>query len=276
MNPILLRRNIVDTATLSSTGFSTTLPVSYLKLQDRSALAQSTGLDFGSPSIGPSIKGSYATAQTIDMFALRYHNLTAAATWRLILYSDAAFTTVIYDSGNVNAFAYSNIPADITPEYFKLMKNSAMYFAKQTTMKSWILTINDSANPDGVIKISRAFAGEKWEFARGVRRGMFPLRFLSTAKSRRAHDGSRRSSAGAQYLGLDLNHETFDEGADMRALLDAFSYLDETRDFWFSLFPNRGTWMEMWYQNAWKLVGDRVADLYFITASRARLQMESN
>lgn len=276
MNPIILTRNLFDTATLSSVGFETTMPIAYMKMQDRSLQAQSTGLDFGSPSIGPSLKGSYLTEQSIDMFALRYHNLTAAATWRLILYDTSNFINVIYDSGFVSAFPYTDIPADLTPNYFRLMKNSAMYFPIKTTVKSWQIQIKDSANPDGVIKISRGFCGAKWEWSRGIKRGTFPIRFGSLGKSGRAYDGSKRSTAGANFIAYDLDHALFNNEADLRALLDAFAYLDITKDFWFSLFPGRGTWLEMYFQNAVKLPDDKSADLYFINAARSRLTLESN
>lgn len=276
MNPVLLKRNIFDTATLSSVGFVTTLPVGYMKYQDRSMCAQSTGLSFGSPSIGPTISGSWASAQTINMFALRYHNLTAAATWRLILYSDAAFTTVVYDSGNVPAFAYTNIPSDLTPAYFRLMKNSAMYFTRRTDVKSFVCTINDSGNPDNALKFSRGFAGEYWQWAKHVARGTTPLKFGSLSKSGRARDASLRSAAGAQFLELDIDHKLFSVEADMRELFDAFSYLDSTRDFWFSLFPLNGTWLEMYHQNAWKLPDERVGGIYFVSAGQSRILLQSN
>ncbi len=143
------------TATLSCATANASYPATNLATQLRSETLRTTGVS------AQAIRATWATNQTIAAVALCRHNLTAAATWRVQLYSDAAWTTQIYDSGTITALISTDPgPFDaVTDATFAVLKNSALYFTAQTTVRSAQITLTDAANPAGYLEAARLFAG---------------------------------------------------------------------------------------------------------------------
>lgn len=281
MNPIWLPRNLVDSTDCTVTDSPSclsTLPVTNLQLQARKKTARSTGLDGGSPSIGQTFKYSWGAAKSANMSASRYHNLTAGAVRRFIAYSDNAWSVSLYDTGYMNAFAYTGLSADVvvSDADFRIFKNSAIYFPTITGMQSAIEIISDPTNPDGYIETSRSFIGQAMEFGYHVPYGAFPMTICDMSVQARAEDGSLVTDKREKYVRIDLDQKLFTSSADWAKLLATINIVGKDRDFWFSLFPGLGTFQEMYHQGAFKLGDDPAVDRYFLSLVRTKLTLLGN
>lgn len=122
------------------------------------------------------IKGNFTIDRDIRVFVLCRHNLTSAATVRLQLYSDAAWTNQVYDSTALNAWP-TYFPPDallwghlsgasgvIPAEDVKGFKFDFLHvIPSQTTCKSYKVSIIDTANADGYIELSRCILAPGWQ-----------------------------------------------------------------------------------------------------------------
>lgn len=153
-----------------------TLPVTNLIDVAREAVMRTTGL------ADQDVKFTWSSSKKASGCALERHNLTSVATWRLRLYSDAAWTTLVYDSGAVLACppkALGDLEWGIEPLGANLFTGwdhafSNMWFAV-TVYRSGKITLSDAANPDGFMQASRIALGRylepRWNFNWGMRLG---------------------------------------------------------------------------------------------------------
>lgn len=94
--------------------------------------------------------------RTTRVYAISNHNLTNTATWRIRVYSDNG-TTLVYDSGTINAW---DVTADEAAIYPRLSWHvaDADYSTQQVT-----IDVTDSANGDGYLQFGGLFIGSLWQ-----------------------------------------------------------------------------------------------------------------
>lgn len=192
----IITPNDGDAATLSaSPALVATLPQANLQDVSRAKVARttSTALQYYS--------GTWTTPRIISAAAIVRHNLTSAATWRLLLYSDAALTAVVYDSGNVVACppkALGDIEWGVDALGASLFSDWALAFSSMffspTTAQGFIIAVTDAANPAGYFEISRLFMGRYLSADYNFDWG-FGLQWIEDTTQQRTDGGTLRSDA---------------------------------------------------------------------------------
>lgn len=247
-NPRILKRNLADPfnggTITASPALVTTLPETNLQNKDRNKTARSTS------TASQDIKLSWATAQTLNMVALCFHNFTTAAQIRVRTYSDAAFTTLITDNAAANCFAYSGLSAAVvnTDYDFRIYKNSARFITAETTCKSMIITITDAANPDGYFDIARLYVGQYFEFAYMLGQGDLVLTEAEMSGMVANFSGGPTTDKAAKYRVGRLQHKWMTMAADYPEVRHIANHFGLTNDFFYTSYPGDGTLLELYDQ----------------------------
>lgn len=226
----ILAKNVADDATVSGLGNT-----AYLQDQRRGMIA--TGA-----AAGDDLLLTWSANQAVNAVALVRHNFTDAATWRIYLYSDAAWTTNIYDSTALDAINGSILPApfSLTEAQFAGMKTSVLYFTEQTTVRSAKITLTDAANPDSELRASRLIMGKYFETTYNPPHGGASLTPGTMTTQDRGDGGSLLSDLRAAYRTLALNLG-FLPDADYDDIAAIVQYLGKHRDCFVDLYPGEDT-----------------------------------
>jgi hypothetical protein len=259
--------NEADDATLTaSPALVSTLPVTNLQEPSRALVARTTSL------ATQDINGALSSARIISACAMTRHNLTSVGTWRLRLYSDAAWATLVYDSGNVVAApgkALGDIEWGVDALGASMFDGwehtfSTMWFAP-VAAQSFKITLSDAANPDGYIQASRLYVGRylepminfEWEYS---------LTWAEATTLERTAGGTLRSDGQEPYrrIAIQLNDLT---DSDRPKFADWARKRGLRGDVFVSLFPQNGTQLERDHSMAAKLVASpeikgRAVDLH--------------
>lgn len=241
----LVATNAVDAATLSSSDFTATLPVTNLQLEGRARVARTTNAT-GTKTIN----GNFAGTTLCSALVLYAHNLSAAASWRLRLYNGANQTgTVVYDSTTVTPAAvvgwgvfswgvepwgssiYSDWEAPVYSTYFTA-----------TLALSFRLELTDTSNPAGYLQAGRLLIGRYLTPAYNPAYGL-ALRWDTNSQQRRTLGGSVRTDRRATFRRLAFDLETLD--VSERALwLDLARSASLHREMFVSVYPGAGGELE--------------------------------
>lgn len=151
-------------ATITATSEAATMPAANLDRPQPTDVWRSTSLT------GQSIAIDLGSAKAVNIAALLFTNLTAAATWRV----QAGSTTGVsdYDSGAVTAWAGATKNVDRPHCLLDLT-------AGPQTYRYWKITLTDASNPDtwfqaGRLILSKAFQGVR-NYSYGAGRGFKDL-----------------------------------------------------------------------------------------------------
>ena len=231
----IIHTNRADSATLSvSPAENVSYPIANLTTHLRGDTLRTTGLGT------QQLRATWPANVSISAVALCRHNLTAAATWRIRLYSDAAYTTGVYDSGTITAYDSAGIGTldAITDTSFVEYKNSVQWLSP-TTARSMTIDLIDAANADGYMEAARLFAGAYTELAWNFD-WPHPLKHVSKATQSDTLAGSTVS----QYNGPAKRELTLPiqgmPASDREFLFDLIRIKDLTGDFFLSAWPNAG------------------------------------
>ncbi len=227
----IIHTNKTDSATLSvSPSENASFPVANLTTAMRGDVLRTTGVS------AQQIRAVWGSAQSVSAAALCQHNLTAAATWRVRLYSDNAFTTSVYDSGTVTAYDSAGIGTldAITDPSFIGYKNSVLWFSA-VNAQSMTIDLTDAANPAGYLSAARMIVGGYTELAYNFDWG-HPLNAIDPT--------TQSTTLGGSLLSQD-------NGPIKRELQLDFARLAATdRNFMFDLIRTKGKGKDV-YVSAW-------------------------
>lgn len=241
----LLSTNVVDAATLSSSDFTATLPVTNLQVEGRARVARTTNAT-GTKTIN----GNFAGTTLCSALVLYGHNLSGTATWRLRLYNGANQTgTVVYDSTTLTpqtvvgwgAFQWGAEPwgsyifRDWEQPFYSL-------FFSEVYAVSFRLEITDTGNPAGYLQASRLIMGRYLTPFFNASYGL-SLTWDTNSVQRRTLGGSVRTDRRATFRRLAFDLETLDAGE--RALwLDLARSSSLHREMFVSVYPDVGGELE--------------------------------
>lgn len=244
-------RNIADTGTISaSPALVSTLPESHLQTQPRGEVARTT-----SAPASQEIKLTWAANQTANVLAIARHNFSTSATVRLYLYSDAAWTTGIYDSTALTAFATTGLNTSLdvhTDADFRGLKNYVHYFAEQTTIRSAKIVIADSGNADGYVEASRLLLAKYIETTYNPPYGGVGFTPDDASVQSEADDGSVVTEKRYKTRRLELDLQ-FVPDADLDDLLAFGRYQGLDKDFLVDLYPESATAKGLYQRGIFKL-----------------------
>lgn len=250
----LIAINQGDLATVTaSPAVVATLPATNLQLQPRAAVMRTTS------TADQDIKLTWPSTRILTSAVMSRHNLSSASTWRLQLYSDAAWTTLIYDSTAVSAVpakALGDLSWGVDPLGASSFTGwtyafSSMYFAPVGAQSAKI-TLSDAANPAGYMEVARLFVGAhiepRYTGSYGVKLG-----WKENTTQTRTDGGSLRSDPAQPYRTLSFNLDWI-MPEDRAVLLDAVRCAGKRQDIWITFFPGTGGALERDYSMTAKIV----------------------
>jgi len=221
-----LLKNLVDLATLSSSDFAASLPVTNLQTEGRGKVARTSNAT-GTKTIN----GNLAASSSINCVVLSRHNLTSAATWRLQLYSAANQVTQVYDSGAVTP----SPAASVFSEWDAGSQFSVLYFSTVASVLSFRVELANATNPAGYLEAKRLMLGSYFEPSINVE---YPLSldWRDDSVQRRTMGSSIRTDGRAKYRCLAGSMGRLTE-AERATFADACRYAGTSREVWVSAWP---------------------------------------
>ena len=221
-----LLKNLADLATLSSSDFAASLPVTNLQAEGRGKVARTSNAT-GTKTIN----GNLAASSSINCVVLSRHNLTASATWRLQLYSAANQTTQVYDS----SAGTPSPAASVFSDWDAGSQFSVRYFTTVASVLSFRIELADATNPAGYLEAKRLLLGSYFE--PGVN-AEYPLamRWKDDSIQRRTMGSSIRTDGRAKYRCLTGSLGRLTD-AEYSTFLDASGYAGTSREVWVAAWP---------------------------------------
>ena len=236
-----------DAATLSTTGaMAAGFPLINTQNSTRGLVARSTS------NAAQSWKATWGASpvRTCTFFGMFLHTvggIGSTGTIRVQLYSDAAWTTGIYDSTALSA-------NNITPtEAYQFGISSNDPFAGTWPFWLWFTSktfrsaqITFGGTPlNAYFQASRIFIGEALEVTYNPAYGA-TLGWVDKSDRNRSRGGSLRTSVGPSWRVMD-NPMPWVDNAQRASFLDTQRYCGTGRDFVISLYPEDGTRLERDY-----------------------------
>lgn len=217
--------NKADAATLSSSDFAASLPVTNLQVEGRGKLARTSNAT-GTKTV----LGNLAAAASINACVLYRHNLTSSATWRLYLYSAANQTgTVLYDSTAVTPSPAASV---FTAWGWAF---SVLYFTTAASVLSFKLELADATNPDGYLEAKRLVLGQYFEPAVNADYGL-ALHWEDLSEQRRTLGGSVRTDPRAAFRVMSGSLSALTE-AERASFMEAVRVAGKQRELFVAAFP---------------------------------------
>lgn len=195
------------------------------------------------------IKLVWPSTRILSGLALLRHNLTSQATWQVQIWSDAAATQLVWDSGVVPtnpAKALGDLQWGIEPLGASVFTGwayafSTLWFAPVAGQAATI-TLTDSGNPDGFLQAARLFVGNYIEPINGASYGL-KLKWTESTRQRRTDGGSLRSDAAEPYRTLAINLEWLSD-SERSKLLEVGRLVGLRKDIFMSIYPEKGGALE--------------------------------
>lgn len=253
-NVRIITPNDGDSAALTaSPALTASLPVTNLQDPSRARTARTTSAAY------QFIKGTWSEAKVISACALVRHNLTSVGTWRLKLYSDAAWTENIYDSLPILAAppkALGDLEWGVDPLGASLFTGwalafSVMWFTPRAP-RSFIIEIDDTMNPAGYLEASRLFIGRYLEpvsnFDWGIR-----LSWKEDTTQERTEGGTLRSDGFDPYRRMAFRLGWL-EPTDRPKFMEWARKDGLRHDVFISAYPEEATALERDHSMAAKLI----------------------
>lgn len=249
----ILFGSATDAWTLASSNMVSTLPVTNLQSQYRELVARSTQCD------NVLIEGFGPGPTALSMICLYRCNFTSTATWKVDIYADSSMATLLYTSGTLYASrpkALGELDWGVDPLGATLYTGfgsviSTLYFP--TVFPQYFrITLQDPANPDGYLQMSRLFAGPYFEPASiGPETGA-TLTWNETTTNDRTEGGTLRSEPGVSYRSMSLRLGLM-EARDRLKVSDGMRKMGMRGDGYISVFPGTNDSLERDHQMQFKL-----------------------
>lgn len=161
---------------------------------------------------------TWSALETIGGIVLPATNLSGSATIRVRLYLDAAGTTLLADSGTVNAAAGLNLglwnwsqPLNANAFSFGGLSKTQVWFAAQQACQRCVIDIVDSSNAAGYIDCARLVIGQYWEAHTNPDLGGVEASIVDTTQNSRNDSGDNLSDRGTLHEKLTVNLKQLDE-----------------------------------------------------------------
>ncbi|WP_311948963.1 hypothetical protein [Halomonas piscis] len=164
--------NHAGAAALSGGGWSANMPLAHLADPAFAVAAESVDADPANTQFDL----TFPRFLPVGVIALASHNLTVDAEWRVRLWRDTAATDLSWDSGWMMAWPSVYSSSELEWEYDNFWLGTVdeaqrgdftaltTHFADEVQIVRRVtVEISDTANPDGVIRLGRAFVGDTWQ-----------------------------------------------------------------------------------------------------------------
>jgi len=237
--------NFSDICTLSANpAVVGTMPVTNLQTTARGRKMRTTNL------ITQDIKGTSNIGKPIQACVLYNTTLSSNSTIRFRLYSDTAWTTLIYDSGVINVFNIQSLGSygsnwgvlPLGSSVFAGWGNPYVvhYMPSQLVGSSFILTVTDVGNPAGYWDASRLVVGPILTPTTNIEYG-FSFKWEDNSTQYRTGGGSLRTDIAPEgsfrVAKLSLDRAT---AQDRIAFFEFQRTIGKRKDFFVNVMPMSG------------------------------------
>jgi hypothetical protein len=254
MNTILCPLNIVDDPAcvltmhdyLSSPNVDFTAALSPYYLQDQSRGRVMRVTTANQSALTFAIRATYGGASfSAQMAALMRANLSAAATWRFVGYSNANWTGIVADTGTLTALDTTNVGGiEVYPAFQptsvydpRLGRRFAFATFAQATVKSWEIYITDPTNANAYVDVSRAFIGNYFQLSIPA---AHPITLGSGDNSAQwpTDGGSLRIDASVPFRKMNFDIKAAPD-LDRQVWINLAEYCGKSRDFFICVYPSQ-------------------------------------
>ena len=236
----IVTSNVADSATLSSSAFVSTLPVTNLQLEGRTRVARSTNA--GGPVV---INGNWAAPQSVACALLYRHNLTANATWRVRIFAGKnQLGTVLFDSQDQppfvavgwGDFGWGGVGWGQNAMSGWDSPFCVLWFPAVTAL-SFSVTLTDVGNPAGYLQAKRLLIGPYMQPLVNASYGL-QIALRDSSQQTRTGAGGLRTEAEAQWRALNFSLDALN-GAERAALLDIARTVGVRKEVFISVFHDQ-------------------------------------
>jgi len=180
-----------------------------------------------------------AAPQYIGLVGLMITNASVDATYRVRLFSDAGFTTTVYDSGTLDLYPLGTIPFGQIPwgapnwwtgrplaeEIARFQRNIWHKLGVAQYARWGEIQVTDTANAAGYLQAGRLFVGQVFQPRFGLQAGKASMQLTARTQVQRARDGTPyfQTERPDFSLPFSLDALTDDEAArvlDLQATVD--------------------------------------------------------
>jgi hypothetical protein len=199
-----------------------------------------------SSGAGYTLRGTLAATKSATCLALFRHTAWGGDI-QVELFSDAAWTTSVYDSTALPAECFTpdaNFDFGFPGGDPFTKEGAYVHWFAEESFRSYEITFSGTPTA-GFWEVCRVYLGKAFEFAINPDYGA-PLGYEDNTDSNRTLGGSQRTNHGEQWRTLQLELNSLRE-TEREPLLRMVRRLGKGRDFVISLFPEDGTTMEEAY-----------------------------
>ncbi len=238
----IISTNDSDTATLSSSDFVGTLPVTNLQVEGRARVARTTNA-----TGNKTINGSWSSAKIVSAVVLYGCNFTSLATIRVQAWDGANQTgTQVYDSGVIPALdslGWGEFIWGVDAWGASVFSNwssaySVLWLPQSVGAQSFSITVADAANPAGYIQIKRLLIGAYFEPLINADYGM-QLCWQDNSIQTRTMAGSIRTDIKEKFRMLNGNLSGLSSG-ERATFFDMSRAVGLSSEIFVSAFPQSG------------------------------------
>lgn len=202
----ILYDNVIDSATLTASTTTSGFPVTNLQKEQKGFVWRST-------TTSATVTAVWTSTQTLSAVVLPFCNLTSSSTIRIKLYTNAADSIPVLDTGIIPSGAYT--PTDLWGGWSNISTSgvNAYNYGGGTYARAWFtstpckkveIILADSTNPAGYIELSRIVCGSYWSPSVDVEFGI-NLSYLDTSEQSRSESGNLITSNGTIHKTMDFN-----------------------------------------------------------------------
>ena len=221
--------NVIDTSTLtSSPEVLSTLPLNNLKDSSRSLVTRTDTVLGANHTL--TISGVLTGSADVNSFVIGDHNFNVNTSYRLELYSDAAFNTL-------KKSISSTVSADFAAEPTDTFKyNIPIWFDTEYGIQAFKLILTNPASDFmAYFQIGRLFLGNSISIAIGASFG-HNIYWNENSSQYRTEAGTLRSDIVTPNKVIEFSLNTIYE-SERSALQRALAITGKQKDFFISLFP---------------------------------------
>lgn len=240
----VLYNNAADRAVVTATQTAGNLVPANLQTDIKSEVWRST-------STSASVIATWTSSEPVNAAVFPFATFTSTATMRVKCYSDAAGSTLIYDSGAVlcspsSLQGYSQdwgiIPFGVNAYSYGGSAAGVVYFPTQTVQRM-VIDIVDTAQSLGYIEAGRLVIGAYWSPVYNAAYGAVKMSIGETSKNERSDAGDLRTDRGVMYKTMHIDLSVM-PAADRDHMYRIARGNGMYRPMWISVSPENTDTME--------------------------------
>jgi hypothetical protein len=244
-NAILAYGNLIDAAAIYGGSWLPALPLANLQDRRLGKLARSTNATTGSTQFDLNL----GATKLVRVVALVNHNLSVVAQYRVLCATDAAFVSVVADSGWLDVwpvvYPFGSLPwgssswwgGRTSDDIIAELRAPAAYTLAAATNAQYVrIEIADATNAAGYVQLGRVFVGDGWQPVRNMVYGA-SLAWENRSEVQEALSGAEYFNRRSTPRVARISFEGMSEDEAMAAALEMQRIAGVTQEVFFLWDP---------------------------------------